>query len=709
MKDRWLTAQKTVVPAVWWQTLFPGNAALGTASVRRELMEVRTACPLDCWDGCTIIAEVKDGVVTALRGDPEDPTTRGFLCPKARFQLERMYSNERILHPLLRTGSGWKQVTWDEARARICQMISDAVSGQGSQSLYYHHDSGSMGHLHGLSERLFNALGGASFPAGSLCWAAGIAAQGYDFGAQLANDPADVLNARTIVIWGRDPASTNTHLVPFLRQARNLGARVILVDPVRSSSSSLADIVIQPIPGTDAVLALAVANLLASRNACDTGFIARNSLGYDGFRAIASRWSVVSAAWITGVPESDIAAFADQLARRPVCFLLGYGLQRHNDGGKTVRAVDALGALCGSVGVRGGGVNYANRFVGSRLAGLGGPELRRGTQPRLFQRVKLGDEILAADPPVRAAFFSRSNPLAQSPGLGRLEHALATVPFKVCVDFTMTDTARQCDLVLPAATFLEQDNIHYCSWHNHIIFAEKAVEPLGEAKPDWSLFSDIAQELGLAGFPARTALEWMDEAIEQPKSQGLLPGAQALFGRSIRFPGATDVAWADRRFLTPSGKFEFYSERCAAEDPGSNGYACFTPPAPSPRFPLHLLSRRHPNALHSQFFDKMGRPGLEVFVSAQDASSRRLADGDQIRVVNDAGSLKAMLCVDGSLPPGAAYVFEGGSTAKGQNINYLTPVGPTDIGLGSRYNECRVDIIAGSVEEGGVPPATGCK
>jgi len=672
-------------------------------------MEVRTACPLDCWDGCTVIAEVKDGVVTGLRGDPEDPTTRGFLCPKARFQLERMYSNERVLHPLVRTGSGWKQVTWDEARARICEAISSAVARQGSHSVYYHYDAGSMGHLHSLSERLFNALGGASLPAGSLCWAAGIAAQGYDFGAHFANDPADVLNARIIVIWGRDPASTNMHLVPFLRQARNFGAKVILIDPVRSSSASLADMLIQPMPGTDAVLALATANLLASQNACDAAFLARNSLGYDGFRAIASRWNLVSAAWVTGVPESDIMSFVDQLTRRPICFLLGYGLQRHHDGGKTVRAVDALGALCGSIGVRGGGVNYANRFVGSRLAGLGGSELTQGRQPRLFQRVRLGDEIVGADPPVQVAFFSRSNPLAQSPGLGRLEQALATVPFKVCMDFIMTDTARQCDLVLPAATFLEQDNIHYCSWHNHIIFAEKAVEPLGEAKPDWCFFSDVAQELGLAGFPARTALEWMDEAIAQPRAQGLLPGARALLGQSIRFPGATDVAWADRKFLTPSGKFEFYSDRCAAEDPGSRGYARFATPAQSPKFPLHLLSRRHPNALHTQFYDRMDRPALEVFVSSPDASSRQLGDGDRVSLVNDAGSQPAVLRVDKSLPQGTAYVFEGGSTAKRQNINHMTPVGPTDIGLGSRYNECRVDIIACSGEEARVPSPDGCK
>ena len=664
-------------------------------------MEVRTACPLDCWDGCTILAAVKNGAVTGLRGDPENTTTRGFLCPKAGFQLERMYSQERVLHPLLRSVGGWKQLTWDEARARICGAVSDAVARHGSQSLYYHHDSGSMGHLHNLSERLFHALGGASLPAGSLCWAAGIAAQECDFGAYLANSPQDVLNARTIVLWGRDPATTNIHLVPLLRQARNLGARVILIDPVKTASASLADIVIQPAPGTDAALALAAANLLASKNACDTAFLARNSLGYDGFRAISSRWGLVSAAWVTGVPESDIVAFADQLTRRPVCFLLGYGLQRHRHGGKTVRAVDALAALCGSIGTRGGGVNYANGYVSSRLDDLRGSGLAAGgPQPRLFQRVRLGDEILEARPPVQVAFFTRSNPLAQSPGLDRLEKALGTVPFKVCVDFTITDTARQCDLVLPAATFLEQDNIHYCSWHNHVIFAQKAVEPLGEAKPDWCFFSDVAQDLKVVGFPARTALEWMDEAIARPVAQGLLPGAAALLGQSIRFPGAPDVAWADRKFLTASGRFEFYSERCAVENPESRGYARFIQPAPAPKFPVTLLSRRHPNALHSQFYDKIDRPALEVFVSALDASLRQMADGDQVLIANDMGSQAAVLRVDRSLAPGTAYVFEGGSRAKGQSINHMTPVGPTDIGLGSRYNECRVNIIAGGGKDG---------
>ena len=663
-------------------------------------MEIRTACPLDCWDTCTILATVKDGMVTELRGDPENPTTRGFLCPKARFQLERMYSPNRVLHPLLRSAGGWKQVTWSEARALVCERISDALTRHGSRSLYYHHDAGSMGHLHNLGERLFNALGGATLPAGSLCWGAGIAAQLHDFGAYLANDPFDVLNARTIVLWGRDPASTNIHLVPLLRQARSLGVKVILIDPVKTGSAVLADMFIQPAPGTDGALALAVANRLASMNASDTSFLARNSLGYDGFRAVASHWSLVRASWATSVPESDITAFTEQLLRKPVCFMLGYGLQRHKHGGKTVRAVDALGALCGSIGVRGGGVNYANGHVSSRFANLRGSELAGQRETRVFQRVSLGDEIIAASPPVEVAFFTRANPLAQSPGLQRLEQALETVPFKVCVDFNMTDTARRCDLVLPAATFLEQDNIHYCSWHNHVVFAEQAVEPLGEAKPDWLFFSDIAHDLKVAGFPARSALEWMDEAVEPLVAQGLLPGAQALLGQSIRLPGAPEVAWADRKFATPSGKFEFYSERYADDDPESKGYARFVEPAGSARFPLTLISRRHLNALHSQFYDRTGRTALEVFVSKTDALARQVSDGDRVRVSNESGSVGAVLRVDRDLSPGTAYVFEGGSPANAQSINYMTPTGPTDIGLGSRYNECRVDVIADNGEDG---------
>jgi anaerobic selenocysteine-containing dehydrogenase len=309
--------------------------------------------------------------------------------------------------------------------------------------------------------------------------------------------------------------------------------------------------------------------------------------------------------------------------------------------------------------------------------------------------------MLAASPPVQVAFFARANPLSQSPGLARLERALDAVPFKVCIDFNMTDTAKRCDLLLPAATFLEQDNIHYCSWHNHVIFAEKAVEPLGEARPDWVFFSDMAQDLGVPGFPARSALEWMEEAVAPLVAQGLLPGARALLGQSIRMPGAPEVAWADRKFATPSGKFEFYSARCAAEDPESKGYAQHIEPAAT-RFPLTLVSRRHPNQLHSQFYDKIGRTALEVFVSSSDAAARRLGDGDRVLVGNDSGSVGAVLRVDRDLMPGTAYVFEGGSAGSRQSINYMTPEGPTDIGLGSRYNECRVDIIAGSEEDGQV-------
>ena len=662
------------------------------------MARVRTACPLNCWDACAVLATVKDGRVVELRGDPDHPITRGYLCAKARYQLERMYSPDRVVYPLLRTAGGWQRIGWADARAMIAQRIRDAVAVHGSQAVYYGYDAGSMGYLHTLGERFCNALGGTSLPAGSLCWAAGVAAQEYDFGRILANDPLDIRHARTIVLWGRDPANTNMHLLPLLKEARDAGAKVVLIDPVRTNSARMADAVLQPRPRSDAALALAASGLIASRGAADGEFLRKYAFGYDAFRAVAGYWTLERAEQATGLPADRIEAFARLLLRKPVCFLVGYGVQRHMHGGKTVRAIDALGAVAGSVGVQGGGVNYANGYISSQVTDLRAGRL--GKNGRRLCRVNLATELAECLPEVKVAIFARSNPLVQNPGVMALRHAVRKIPFKVCVEIVMTDTARECDLVLPAATFLEQENLHWCAWHNHITFAAKAVEPLGEAKPDWLIFQELARELRLDSFPEKTAVEWMDSAISSQVDTGLLPRAGELLGQSVRFPGAPEVAWGDRRFATETGKFEFYSGGAAREDPESKGLPGYGGAVESSgNLPIDLVFRRHAGTLHSQFYEKLRPSGpIEVHVSTPDAQERLLWEGQAVEVYNDKGAIKAILRIDSSLLVGSAYVFEGGSVDKGQGVNVLTPPGPTDIGLGSRYGDCKIDIRA--VESG---------
>ncbi len=656
-------------------------------------MLFRTACSLNCWDTCTILAEVKGGKVSNLRGDPEHPVTSGFVCPKAHYQLLRMYSPDRLVRPVVRTKGGWRSCSWQHALALIAERVSEAVARHGSQSVYYHSDSGSMGYLHSLRERFFNLLGGVTLPAGSLCWAAGIAAQHCDFGYHLANDALDVVNARTIVLWGRDPAHTNIHLLPLLHRAKERGATVIVVDPVRTKSADLADVVVQLRPRTDAALALALANLLATRGKVDVEFVSRHTYGYDVFRSVAFSMSAVKASEITGVSVGEIEQLATLLCARPVAFMLGYGVQRHRHGAKTVRAIDALGAVCGSIGISGGGVNYANGYVKRQLADL--RMVESGVNARYVTRVNFADQIERLSPPVQVAFFAGTNVLAQNPDANSTRRALSRLPFKVCLDLCMTDTAKECDVVLPVATFLEQENIYFCSWHNFVTFSPQVVPPLGECRPDWQVFSALAAELGLKSMPSLAGLEWIEKAIKPQVDKRLLPDAKHLIGQSIRFPDAPQVAWEDGRFETPSGKFEFYSGIADEADPGCGVCAWVEPECASDKH-LHLVSRRHLHHLHSQFYDRVScELRCEVFVSPYDLHSRSLNDRQVVKLKNSYGEMKAVLRVDDTLRPGVAHVYEGGSLSDGKCVNVLTPPGPTDLGLGSRYADCFIEIEAG--------------
>jgi anaerobic selenocysteine-containing dehydrogenase len=198
---------------------------------------------------------VEDGKATGVRGDPDHPVTRGLACRKAQLQLERMYSDDRLTTPLRRTADGFKPISWDDANAEIAARLTDVRERFGSLGVMYFADSGSMASLKYLDRRFWNLFGGITMPVGSLCLGAGQAAQVDDFGAALMNDPADVVNARQIVLWGRNPVWTNIQLVPLLREAKRRGAKIVLIDPLRTASADLADEYISVRPGSDGALA----------------------------------------------------------------------------------------------------------------------------------------------------------------------------------------------------------------------------------------------------------------------------------------------------------------------------------------------------------------------------------------------------------------------------------------------------------------------
>lgn len=687
-------------------------------------------------------AEVAGGEVRGLRPDPDHPTTRGRLCPKARFQLDRHRSALRFRTPLVRSGGRLKSAGWETALDLVAEKLLQARRRYGSPAVLHYWDSGSMGLLKGLWNRLFNLFGGVTEPYGSLCWSAGLAAQEADFGRVLAHSPEDLDRAGGVVLWGRNPADTSPHLMPFLRKARERGCEVVVIDPVRTATVRELDARHLAVrPGTDAVLALAVAGQLLRCGTYDRAFCEQRAAGFSAFASAARGLDPGSAASFCGLDRREVLCFADFLAARvaavtgtpaegrgrggwgtgpdgPAAFLIGYGLQRHSLGGEAVRAVDALAALAGSIGRPGGGANYANRHAQGVLADLGCPD--SAPARRYFRRARFGREVLelaglgAGGPPVTVLVCERANPAAQLPDTNAVVAALRAVPFKVVAELVPTDTTALADVVLPVADFLEDEDLYFCSWHSYFTWAVPAVDPPDGVRSETRIIRDLALRLGLGEAFSLSPAQWIIRALEPlvRRYPELAPGGrvETLRGTWFKNPAAATVPWAEGPFATASGRFEFGRRwRCldlmrdpeGLEEGGRAGG-------------LYLITPQGRYNLHSQFYEKTlertSSDGRSPAVYVNPVTARRLGldEGDRVLATTEQGSLEGRLRLDPGVRSDTVLIYSGGSVGLvgGRTLasaNVLTPERETDLGNQAALYSCR--CVLGPAPKAGLGPA----
>jgi len=667
---------------------------------------VRTACPLGCWDTCALLVEVSGGEVRGIRGDPDHPVTRGRLCPKARFQLDRHRSPARLKTPLIRSGAELRVSSWPAALDLVAGRMLEARDSHGSLSILHYWDTGSTGLLKSLYGRLCNLFGGVTEPHGSLCWSAGLAAQEADFGRVLAHAPEDLAHAGGVIVWGRNPADTNLHFMPFLHAAHDRGATVVVIDPLKTATvRELAARHVAPRPGTDAVLALALGAELIRRGEFDRDFCRRRAGGFEAFVSAVAGLSLAAAAAECGIPEGDVLDLADLLAfrgpgRPPVAFVLGYGLQRHAWGGDAVRAIDALAALAGSLGRPGGGSSYANRHAEGVLRDLGRPEAARAH--RYFERARFGRqvaELLESGPdggehPISMVLCHGANPVAQLPDTGRVVDTFRRVPFKVVAELRPTDTTALADVVLPVADFLEDEDLYFCAWHAYFTWGVPAVTPPGEVWPEVQIVTELARRLGLGDAFRRPPAEWIGHALAPllTRRPDLAPGGEPLHlrGRTFANPEAPAVPWREGPFATASGLFEFGRNWKCLEAWGTREDL-------GERF--HLITPQHRFSLHSQFYGETlkktsRRTGLPaVFVNPRAAGRLHLDDGRAVRVKTAQGELLAHLVFDAGLREDTACIYSGGDAglvANGRpaSANLLIADLLTDIGVQAAFYDC---------------------
>jgi anaerobic selenocysteine-containing dehydrogenase len=634
----------------------------------------RTACNRDCPDACGIVATVEDGRITRLAGDPDHPVTRGFLCHRTSRFLERQYDPRRLTTPLRRVGDSFEPVSWpaalDEIAARLLQFRAES----GPAAILAYRCGGSMGILKGVIDHFFERFGPVTIKSGDVCTGAGDAAQLADFGTEDSHDLFDLHASRSIILWGKNLHVSSVHLLPVVLEARARGARLVSVDPVRHRTAALCDLHVQPRPGGDIPLALGVARLFFESGVADPA-AADYCDHLPEFRALAESRPVDEWARLAGVPAAAVHALAEAYSIRPAALLIGWGLQRRRHGAAAVRALDALGAISGNIGVPGGGVSYYfARRSAFDLSFVRGAD----AAPRQIPEARLGPAILAAtDPPIRAVWITSANPVAMLPESRTVAAALASRELTVVVDSFLTDTCRAAHFVLPTTTLLEEDDLLGAYGHHWLVESRPVVPPPEGVKSDLEIIRELAARTGLGGEFSGDAESWKRRVLGRVADRGA--GLDDLRRGPVRNPLAPQITFPDRRFPTPTGRVNLVTELPVPEDPVT------------PERPLVLMALATERAQASQWRpEQQAGPATAI---VHPAAAAGFADGDLARVESDLGELVVRLRFDAGQRPDVLLMEKGGWLAAGRCANSLIRAAETDAGGCAVYHDTSVRLL----------------
>jgi len=633
----------------------------------------KTICNRDCPDACSIIATLEDGRVTRLAGDPDHPVTQGFLCHRTSQFLSTQYSPERLTTPLLRKDGALVPVSWGEALDTAAARLSAIRAEHGPAAIFHYRSGGTLGVLAAVVEYFFERFGPITTKTGDICSGAGDHAQITDFGEEDSHDLFDLLHAKNILVWGKNVFTSSPHTIPVLKDARSRGAGLVLIDPVHHKTASICDRFVQPRPAGDFALAMAVAQLVFARGQVDPD--ARSYCDHlDGFRALAESKSL--AAWCE---EADVSAgeaedLADRLGPgKPTAILVGWGMGRRYNGASVVRALDALSAVTGNIGVRGGGVSfYFKRRAAFDTSFVTGASARSICEP-LF-----GEQVLAAkDPEIKAIWITAGNPVVMLPDSAKVAQAIETREFSVVVDSFLTDTARRATLVLPTTTLLEADDLLGAYGHHYLGVARPVVARPAGVKSDLEIIQGVASRVGLGDLLAGDARSWK-KRIVAPRLEPRGVTLEDLERGAVKSPLAKDVLFADRRFATPSGRVNLITSPPPAA------------PVFAPEYPLAWTSLSTERSQSSQWAKPQEGP---LVVTVHPDSANGIADGAIARVESKVGSLVVRVRHDPRQRRDIALTSKGGHFDAGRSANALLQARLTDFGEGAALYDERVRLL----------------
>jgi anaerobic selenocysteine-containing dehydrogenase len=656
---------------------------------------------------CSLLAHVDGGRIVRVQGDPAHPYTAGFACAKVNRDADNVNSPDRLVAPLKRSGpkgSGqFKPISWDQALDEIATRWKVIIAESGPLALLGYAYSAHQGLMNrGLVNGLFHALGTSRLQAGTVCDTCCETAWDVTVGPVGGADPESVVHADHVISWGADLAATNVHFWALVEsQKKKRGMPLIVIDPRRTRSAKAADLYLPIRIGTDAALALGVMHILVRDGLADRDYIARHTLGFERVeREILPKFAPARVAEITGLDIADVEKLAAMYGRAKAAFIrLGEGMTRLAAGGQALRSVALLPGVTGHYGVKGGGA----LLLTAASCDLNYNAVRKPSGPassRLVNHLRLGEALLEMkDPLIRGLYISANNPAVTCPEATKVRQGLGREDlFTVVHDPFMTDTANYADIVLPAATYLETDDLYRAYGAYWMQWGRQAAPPRGEARANFDVAQALARRMDLTD---RIFTLTPQDAVKELFNGASGPAGAArhddlLAGKPIHI--AHD--WQGQPFKTPSGKLEFYSDELARQgiSPMPDWNDDPIEAAEAKKWPLRLLTAPGYFQAHTAFSGvaflrkREGKPFC--ILHPKDAQARGLADGADVRLFNDRGEVGLALRVSDEVRPGVVLVpgQRPSSEAVAGTINMLCSGRYTDIGEGATYQSTFLDV-----------------
>lgn len=637
-----------------------------------------------------------------------------------------------------------KRFSFDKAIEIMAEKLTYYKEKYTSKSVMHYDQYGSGSVLKYIGDIFFNFYGGVSRHKGGPCWSAGMHAQKYDFGVAKSHAIEDMLNSKSIFVWGKNPAYTTIHTMQIIKKAKEKGIKIVVIDPIYTKTAQIADKYVQVNPGTDGALAIAMAKIIVEDKLYDEEYINSYVIGFEEYKKYLSSLELSFLIDECGVKENDIRELVDLYTNKYSSINVGYGLQKYKNGGNTIRAIDALGAITGQIGFSGGGVNYANKvypsvinsdpynsqsygedreFYVSNISKFIEESLKNTSNKVNYasdeldmtsnkvnyvsdelditsnktdyisnELYNLSNKSIKGNIPIKMAVITKSNMLNQLPDLVELERVFSKIEFKVCFDMFITDTATLCDMFIPCTNTLESEDIIYSSMTNpYITYNERAVKPAHKLMDEYYFFMELAKKMGLNDYPFVEKRTYLEKVIEPLKRFDKNLDIEKL--KNNYFTIHNPVAWEDKKFETPSGKYELYSE--SIKNLGisptpvyiSNKYKEIE----DKNISFRLLTNHHADTLFSQhFMDK--KSIAQAYINRRMAKKVGIEDKDIVILRSKKAKINVQINIDDGVGNYIVKMYVGWWKKHG-NPNSLTDTGISDFGGQVTYNESMVEII----------------